>query len=201
MGTKGLSTKTHNPSRWLTSERSGLARRSVRQSGQFHFGACEQLVAPSSAPPARHRTPASGVPARPRAAPRADALGLILGYFVFLAAIGLGNQVWLPQMRDAGASGGLGPVGFLAMLALRHRRLRADECLVKADRSAAVRRPRLDRRARRGGRGRRRAGRPTAIAGISRVGSAHRRPLPARRDERLRAPVMQPVSNKGTATP
>ena len=45
-------------------------------------------------------------------------LGLIFGYFVFLAAIGLFNQVWLPQMRDAGASGGLGPVGFLAMLAL-----------------------------------------------------------------------------------
>ena len=45
-------------------------------------------------------------------------LGLILGYFVFLAAIGLFNQVWLPQMRDAGASGALGPVGFLAMLAL-----------------------------------------------------------------------------------
>ena len=45
-------------------------------------------------------------------------LGLILGYFVFLAGIGLFNQVWLPQMRDAGASGALGPVGFLAMLAL-----------------------------------------------------------------------------------
>ncbi len=45
-------------------------------------------------------------------------LGLILGYFVFLAGIGLFNQVWLPQMRDAGASDGLGPVGFLAMLAL-----------------------------------------------------------------------------------
>ncbi len=45
-------------------------------------------------------------------------LGLILGYFVFLAGIGLFNQIWLPQMRDAGASGGLGPVGFLAMLAL-----------------------------------------------------------------------------------
>ena len=29
-------------------------------------------------------------------------LGLILGYFVFLAAIGLFNQVWLPQMRDPG---------------------------------------------------------------------------------------------------
>ena len=45
-------------------------------------------------------------------------LGLILGYFTFLAAIGLFNEVWLPQMRDAGASGGLGPVGFLAMLTL-----------------------------------------------------------------------------------
>ena len=45
-------------------------------------------------------------------------LGLILGYFVFLAGIGLFNQIWLPQMRDAGALGGLGPVGFLAMLAL-----------------------------------------------------------------------------------
>ena len=33
-------------------------------------------------------------------------LGLILGYFVFLAGIGLFNQVWLPQMRDASASGG-----------------------------------------------------------------------------------------------
>ena len=45
-------------------------------------------------------------------------LGLILGYFTFLAAIGLFNEVWLPQMRDAGASGGLGPIGFLAMLTL-----------------------------------------------------------------------------------
>ena len=44
--------------------------------------------------------------------------GLIAGYFVFLAGIGLFNEVWLPQMRDAGASGGLGPIGFLAMLAL-----------------------------------------------------------------------------------
>ena len=45
-------------------------------------------------------------------------LGLILGYFTFLAAIALFNEVWLPQMRDAGASGGLGPIGFLAMLTL-----------------------------------------------------------------------------------
>ena len=44
--------------------------------------------------------------------------GLIVGYFVFLAGIGLFNEVWLPQMRDAGASGGLGPIGFLAMLTL-----------------------------------------------------------------------------------
>ena len=45
-------------------------------------------------------------------------LDLILGYFVFLAGIGLFNQVWLPQMRNAGTSAGLGPIGFLAMLAL-----------------------------------------------------------------------------------
>ncbi len=44
--------------------------------------------------------------------------GLIAGYFVFLAGISLFNQVWLPQMRDAAASGGLGPIGFLAMLTL-----------------------------------------------------------------------------------
>ena len=44
--------------------------------------------------------------------------GLIAGYFVFLAGIGLFNEVWRPQMRDAGASGGLGPIGFLAMLTL-----------------------------------------------------------------------------------
>ena len=44
--------------------------------------------------------------------------GLILGYFVFLAAIGLLNAIWLPQLRDAGASDGLGPIGFLAMLTL-----------------------------------------------------------------------------------
>ena len=44
--------------------------------------------------------------------------GLVLGYFVFLAAIGLLNEIWMPQLRDANASGGLGPIGFLAMLAL-----------------------------------------------------------------------------------
>ena len=44
--------------------------------------------------------------------------GLVLGYFVFLATIGLLNEAWLPQLRDANAAGGLGPVGFLAMLAL-----------------------------------------------------------------------------------
>ena len=44
--------------------------------------------------------------------------GLIAGYFVFLAGLGLFNEVWLPQMRGASASGGLGPVGFLAMLTL-----------------------------------------------------------------------------------
>ena len=54
--------------------------------------------------------------------------GLILGYFVFLAAIGLLNAIWLPQLRDAGASDGLGPIGFLAMLTLYVMLLlRADE--------------------------------------------------------------------------
>ena len=28
--------------------------------------------------------------------------GLIAGYFVFLAGIGLFNEVWLPQMLDTG---------------------------------------------------------------------------------------------------
>ena len=68
--------------------------------------------------------------------------GLITGYFVFLAGIGLFNEVWLPQMRDAGASGGLGPIGFLAMLTLYVMiRLRADERLVQAHRPAALGRP------------------------------------------------------------
>ena len=45
MGTKGLSTKTHRPSRWLRSERSAFApARSVRHAGQLRFGVCEQLV-------------------------------------------------------------------------------------------------------------------------------------------------------------
>lgn len=44
--------------------------------------------------------------------------GLILGYFVFLAAIGLFNDVWLPQLRDAARADGLGPIGFLTMLTL-----------------------------------------------------------------------------------
>ena len=34
--------------------------------------------------------------------------GLILGYFVFLAGVTLFNATWLPQMRDASASGGSG---------------------------------------------------------------------------------------------
>ena len=44
--------------------------------------------------------------------------GLILGYFVFLAGMGLFNDAWLPQMRDAFGADSLGPVGYLAMLAL-----------------------------------------------------------------------------------
>ena len=44
--------------------------------------------------------------------------GLILGYFVFLAGIGLFNDIWLPQMRDAYAATKIDPVGYLAMLTL-----------------------------------------------------------------------------------
>ena len=44
--------------------------------------------------------------------------GLILGYFVFLAGVTLFNQTWLPQMRDASASGGLGLIGAVTMLAI-----------------------------------------------------------------------------------
>ena len=65
-------------------------------------------------------------------------LGLILGYFVFLAGIGLFNQVWLPQVRDAGASRGLGPVGFLAMLALYVIVVYRPEDLTAAGLGAAV---------------------------------------------------------------
>ena len=109
-------------------------------------------------------------------------LGLILGYFVFLAAIGLFNQVWLPQMRDAGASGGLGPVGFLAMLALyvivAYGLINASFKLIDL---LPVRRPRLDRRARGRRRRRRRAdrrrGRRRHLA--ARRG-AHRHPRPRR---------------------
>ena len=45
-------------------------------------------------------------------------LGLVAGYFVFLAAMGLFNEVWKPQLRDANASDGLGIVGYLAYLAI-----------------------------------------------------------------------------------
>ena len=121
-------------------------------------------------------------------------LGLILGYFVFLAGIGLFNQVWLPQMRDAGASGGLGPVGVPRHArALRHRRLRADERVVQADRPAAIRRPRLDRRARRRGRRRGRADRRNGSGGVlAPERRARRRPCEARRGRKLMAPRRRP---------
>ena len=45
-------------------------------------------------------------------------LGLVAGYFVFLAAMGLFNEVWKPQLRDANASDDLGIVGYLSYLAL-----------------------------------------------------------------------------------
>ena len=118
-------------------------------------------------------------------------LGLILGYFVFLAGIGLFNQVWLPQMRDAGASGGLGTGGLPRHArALRDRRLRADERLLQADRPAALGRPRLDRRARRRGRRRGRAGRGNGGGGVlAPERRAGRRSRQARRGRRLTVPA------------
>ena len=99
-------------------------------------------------------------------------LGLILGYFVFLAAIGLFNQVWLPQMRDAGASGGLGPVGFLAMLALyvivAYGLMNASFKLIDLLPGAVL--DWIGGRAGAGDDGGERAG-GTAVAGISRVGA------------------------------
>lgn len=44
--------------------------------------------------------------------------GLVIGYFAFVVVMGLFNETWLPRMRDASESGGLGPVSFLAMLAI-----------------------------------------------------------------------------------
>ena len=44
--------------------------------------------------------------------------GLIIGYFVFLAGIEILNATWVPRMKDANAAGSLGPIDFLAMLAL-----------------------------------------------------------------------------------
>ena len=99
-------------------------------------------------------------------------LGLILGYFVFLAAIGLFNQVWLPQMRDAGASGGLGPVGFLAMLALyvivAYGLMNASFKLIDLLPGAVL--DWIGGRAGAGDDGGERAG-GTAVAGISRMGA------------------------------
>ena len=81
--------------------------------------------------------------------------GLIAGYFVFLAGIGLLNEVWLPQMRDAGRFRRARPHRLPRHAhPLRDDRLRADERLVQAHRPAALGRPRLDRRPRRCGRGR-----------------------------------------------
>ena len=99
-------------------------------------------------------------------------LGLILGYFVFLAAIGLFNEVWLPQMRDAGASGGLGPVGFLAMLALyvmvAYGLMNASFKLIDLLPGAVL--DWIGGRAGTGDDGGERAG-GTAVAGISRMGA------------------------------
>ena len=44
--------------------------------------------------------------------------GLVLGYYVFLAAMGMFNEVWLPRMADTIAARGESIVDFIAMLAL-----------------------------------------------------------------------------------
>ena len=80
--------------------------------------------------------------------------------------------MWLPQMRDAGASAGLGPVGFLAMLALyvivAYGLMNASFKLIDLLPGAVL--DWIGGRAGAGEDGGERAG-GTAIAGISRVGS------------------------------
>ncbi len=44
--------------------------------------------------------------------------GLVLGYYVFLAVMGMFNEVWLPRMADTIAARGESIVDFIAMLAL-----------------------------------------------------------------------------------
>lgn len=44
--------------------------------------------------------------------------GLVLGYFLFLAAMGLFNEIWLPRMRDLTEGGGLDVIDFVALLVL-----------------------------------------------------------------------------------
>ena len=44
--------------------------------------------------------------------------GLVLGYFVFVAAIDLFNGAFLPHLRDAGGSDAVGLIGYVAMLAI-----------------------------------------------------------------------------------
>ena len=44
--------------------------------------------------------------------------GLVLGYFLFLAAMGLFNDVWVPLLEDVNTSSGLDLIDFLGLLAL-----------------------------------------------------------------------------------
>ena len=44
--------------------------------------------------------------------------GLVLGYFLFLAAMGLFNEIWLPRVRDVTGSSGLDVIDFVALLVL-----------------------------------------------------------------------------------
>ena len=44
--------------------------------------------------------------------------GLAIGYFAFATMIEIFNAVWIPRMVDANAASGLGPVDFIAMIAI-----------------------------------------------------------------------------------
>lgn len=45
-------------------------------------------------------------------------LGLVLGYFVFVVAVGLFNEIWVPQMKSATGDPGAGVTQFVVLLAL-----------------------------------------------------------------------------------
>ena len=44
--------------------------------------------------------------------------GLVLGYYLFLAVMGLFNDIWLPRIQDLTQSSGLDVIDFVALLAI-----------------------------------------------------------------------------------